>query len=531
MKLTPEDIEDFYSQYLMFDDATRVTQRDGSVELTTRCPFHQDENASFSVNLKKGLYKCHAGHCSQSDGGSIYQFYAHVKEVDIANARDHLHNQYRKEVKKLKDFPVTEENVESWHNALMANKVMLDFLHKNCLYTIYTIQQFELGWDGTRITIPIRINNQLVNVRKYAPSSKVKDKVIGVRGFNTACLWPLDNLDNEEVFLFEGEKDCMLANQLGLPAVTVTGGAGSFSIEWRKYFIDKDVIICYDIDPAGVEGAEKVASMLAGAAKSVKILKLPLKEPANADFTDFILQRNTIQSFHNLVEKTEEIEQKDSTYVDIKDDVADTTLEKASYDGYYFQRLRMKVRVLGKDLAPFIIPRVLKASCSDGKKQKCFGCGLTRYKNLTTSITLDETRPELLSFLNCSTSQQRVILRQSFNIAGQCNTFNVIQEEHQYVEEITCIPYIDEQSFDEEYIRRTVYVVNSKLETNRDYEVEALTVPDPRTQHLVHIVYKARPCETSIEEFKMTEELYEQLKVFQCQQNTLETSSTISTTT
>ena len=531
MKLLPEDIEDFYSEHLACDNATRVTQRDGSVELTTRCPFHKDENPSFSVNLSKGLYHCHTAACPQSDGGSIYKFYSVVKEVDISIAREELNTMYRKDVKKLKDFPHTEENIESWHNALMGNKVMMSFLHKNCLYTENTIQQFELGWDGTRITIPIRKDGQLVNIRKYAPNGKVKDKVIGVRGFNTANLWPLESLDNEEVFLFEGEKDCMLANQLGLPALTVTGGAGSFNMEWRKFFIDKTVHICYDIDPAGQEGATKVADMLAGTAKAVKIIQLPISEPDNADFTDFILQRHTIQSFHNLVEQAIEVDQKEETYVDINDKIIDTTLEKASYDGYYFQRLRIKVRILGKDLAPFIIPRKITGSCSDGKKQKCLSCGLTRYKGNTTSITLDETRPELLSFLNCTTSQQRVILRQAFRIAGQCNTFNVLQEDHQYVEEVTCIPYIDEQAFDEEYIRRTVYVINNKLETNRDYEVEALTVPDPRTQHLVHIVYSSSPCETSIEEFKMTEELYKELEVFQCAPKELEQSSTISTTT
>ena len=529
MKLNAHDIEDFYSKYVAFDDAIRTKGRGDSVEVTTKCPFHKDDTPSLSINLTKGLYKCHAQACPQSGGGNIYQFYAAVNDVDVSVARQKIYEMYKKEPKKIKDFPVTEDHVQAWHVALLNNATMLKWLKKNCRYTEQTLEDFELGWNGKEITIPIRKNGQLINIRRYSPNAKGK-KVIGISNFNTSTLWPVDNMDDSTIYIMEGEKDCMLANQLGLTAVTSTGGAGKFRDQWREYFIDKDVIICYDIDESGVEGAKIVADILAGSASSVKIVNLPLTVPENGDFTDYILQKNTVQDFHALVDKTEPLKVKNRTRIEIKDDVKSTTLEEASYEENFFARLRIKVRILGKDLAPFIIPKEIEATCAQGRKPKCIGCGLQQHKYKYT-LVLDETRPELLAFLNCSTAQQNIVLRQALNVPAQCSAYKVLYTAHQFVEEVSVIPYIDEQTFDSEYLRRTMYALNHKLEANRDYEVESLTVPDPRTQYLVHIVYASKPCETSVEEFKMSNQLFEKLRVFQCVQNQSEDGLTISTTT
>ena len=531
MKLTPNDIEEFYAEHLSFDTATRVTQPDGTEELTTICPFHDDTKPSLSVNLSKGIFKCHTESCPQSQGGNIYTFYSVVKEVDDDTARKMLHERFKKEVKPLPKFPITEEIVEQWHKTLVNNEKLVGALAKKCQWTLETIREFELGWNGTRITIPIRVDSQLINVRQYALHPSDGNKVIGIRGFNTAALWPVENTDNAEIYIFEGEKDCMLACQLGLPAVTVTGGSGTFKLEWRSMFSNKRVNICYDIDEAGKEGATKVAQLLAGIAKEVKIISLPITEPSNGDFTDYILQDNTVQDFHELVDKASSVQQKDDTYVVIDDEVLDSNLEDASYAGLFFKRLRIKIRILGKDLAPFIIPREIVATCGRGMDKKCLTCGLTRHTNNSTSLILDETRPELLAFFNCTTSQQKQILKQTFKIPEKCNSYGIVQKDHQFVEEINVIPFIDEQSFEENYMKRTMYVINRKLEANRDYEVEALTVPDPRTQYLVHIVYKARPCETSIDEFKMDANLFEELRVFQCPQTISVSNLNTSTTT
>lgn len=53
-------------------------------KLTGLCPFHDDSNASFSANLKTGLWKCFA----ENLGGNYLQFYAKLKLGDISKTKE-----------------------------------------------------------------------------------------------------------------------------------------------------------------------------------------------------------------------------------------------------------------------------------------------------------------------------------------------------------------------------------------------------------------------------------------------------------
>jgi hypothetical protein len=95
------------------------------------------------------------------------------------------------------------------------------------------------------------------------------------------------------------------------------------------------------------------------------------------------------------------------------------------------------------------------------------------------------------------------------------------EKDHQDVHRVYIIPSIDEITFNTEtqnqkYAERTLYFIGQYLEANYDYEIETLAVPSPKDQALVHIGYKVKPADSSIEEFHMTSELKKQLEVFQC---------------
>ena len=83
--------------------------------------------------------------------------------------------------------------------------------------------------------------------------------------------------------------DCMLANQLGYPAITITGGAGTWTEKFSAAVAGKTIRICYDIDGAGRKGAAKVCRAIYRIVKEVKDINLPITEPANADFTNYIV--------------------------------------------------------------------------------------------------------------------------------------------------------------------------------------------------------------------------------------------------
>jgi putative DNA primase/helicase len=85
-----------------------------------------------------------------------------------------------------------------------------------------------------------------------------------------------DSSDTEAVlWLCEGESDTICALSHGLEAITATGGAGSWAEDGSEIFRGRDLVIAYDADLAGYNGAHKVAAKLKGLAARVRILLWP----------------------------------------------------------------------------------------------------------------------------------------------------------------------------------------------------------------------------------------------------------------
>lgn len=57
------------------------------------CPFHDDHNPSFSVNLETGSYKCHSSSCGIT-GPSIVSFVSDLYERNFSEAIEYLEAHY-----------------------------------------------------------------------------------------------------------------------------------------------------------------------------------------------------------------------------------------------------------------------------------------------------------------------------------------------------------------------------------------------------------------------------------------------------
>lgn len=159
-----------------------------------------------------------------------------------------------------------------------------------------TINDFMLGWDGKRYTIPhlyrlvpfgvkrrvsqeemsaaiqrneeharqITADNPAITeqaLKKMLPAPPEKyTSVTGSRAglFNADALWNTDR-----VVICEGEIDAMLLTQYGYPAVSSTVGAGTWKADWVKLFSSvRQIWILYDNDDAGRKGSSLVFSTL-----------------------------------------------------------------------------------------------------------------------------------------------------------------------------------------------------------------------------------------------------------------------------
>ena len=513
-------IYDFYSQHLQLGGGGTFKSGD---EVTTKCPFHQDKSASLSVNMETGLWKCHAASCAQSAGGNMPKFLSLVRGIPYPEATKEVNKLLGVDFSKLQrparvkktvmNFPLSEQDILRRHATLISDPKMMEMMLAKYLLSLETITKFQLGIENNRLWIPIKVNNKYVNVRKASVVPTPKGgKILNITGFGDAQLWPLENTEHDIIYIMEGEKDCMLANQMGINAVTVTSGAGVWKTEWSNFFKGKKVYICYDIDDAGVKGAEKVSRNLLRVASSVGVISLPITSPENGDFTDYMKQGGTAREFAEIASCSKEVPRQTLSGITIPPGITKTTLVDIPKQNLFYKRVRVHVRLVGKVGESFVVPKIVKFWCNQDQKTHCKFCSM--FGSGEQIIELSATTPEVLKFLNTDAEKNALNIRRDLKITTACKAHKIEYAEHQDAVKIDVMPTIDEQNVEQSFDHSCFIFINLPIELNSDYVIDCIPVPDPKTQNLVYLAYAVTPCQSSIDEFKLTEEMAKQLEVF-----------------
>src|SRR5690606_26158180 len=177
----------------------------------------------------------------------------------------------------------SNKDIETWQENLKQAYSVLGYLERRGITDKNLIHQFELGFDGERLTLPIRDEQgNLLNVRRLRVGD-TGDKVLNWPGFGKCEIWPRSLLaQSDTVLLCAGEFDAMSAIQQGYNAVTGTGGETVWRKELTPLFSGKTVYIVYDGDAVGRAEAQNRASDLIATAKEVYIVNLPDNEDVNS---------------------------------------------------------------------------------------------------------------------------------------------------------------------------------------------------------------------------------------------------------
>lgn len=511
-------------------------------ECSVNCPFHEDLQASMSVNVSTGLWYCFR--CDAADGlrgGDEYDFYKELKKregitlrfnqvkaaVDAlvgARTEEDQHAREHERAVQNEEVPRTEfvdiSKIEQWCMMLDRTPRVKSYLLNDRGLNEGTLHRRRIGWDIERVTIPIPDREgQWINIRRYSASARGQQKMLSYRaGFGDAVLYPIENLEYEEILLCEGEMDCLLAEQLGYNAITVTGGAGTWKDTWNPLFTGKKVRICYDIDRAGRGGARKVANKIVEVAAEVKVIHLPISDPPDGDFTDYIVNLgHTRDDFDRLIEDTPVFSTISTEQSTSPDNELLVHLSQASNSEYDGKRIKVKVIVAGKDTSPYIIPKLVEISCHmDGRG--CEVCGLGAHQG-QRRFKIAADNPNIPQLLDCTNSQQHSIIRAIAGIPKACSMFHMEKQESQNVDQLLIIPELDFGTDEQKYVLRKAYHVyddGTSLVTNRSYEMKGITVPDPRTQYSIHIINDVELSQDNISDFNMTNNKMHRLKKFQC---------------
>lgn len=159
---------------------------------------------------------------------------------------------------------------KSWLNSQrITDKVLEDFGvigDENIVFPVYDL-------DG----------NFIFNKYRRSPLSDEKPKYWYDKGGKVTLYAWYKAKDFNTILITEGEKDCLVAWSANIPAVTSTGGAGSFQEEWGELLKDKEVILAFDNDSAGAVGMVRALKIVPHA----KILFIP-DRPNIKDISDYV---------------------------------------------------------------------------------------------------------------------------------------------------------------------------------------------------------------------------------------------------
>ncbi|UVF61380.1 DNA primase [Microbacterium phage RikSengupta] len=519
-KYKPETVRAAFSPYAV------GPENDGEQRMF--CPIcenpHTSASPSASMNADTGVWNC----LKNNHGGSIYHLVQDLKRERGFDIRResmrgrHANPEYSEKVQERLGNSSTplpgEDTIEKWATALISNKTRLKALMEQRGFERKTIIDWQLGWDGSRYTIPVRdVDGALVNVRRYQMGGGHTNKMLNLPGHGSAALFRPDILrDNERIVITEGETDCILLNQTGIPAVTHTAGASTFRTQWAGQFVDKDVWIAYDADDAGRKGAKRVQDILSAFARNVFILSIP-QTTKGADVTDFIhLEGHSKREFEELMTDAMDSGGVPKMRTEIPTTGERTNLNDSMSQNNQNKTLELTVSIAGKQSEPYTAPKLITATCDQSKGAACTMCPIAaRGGQAEIEIRIDDE--DLFRFIDVPEQRRKTLIKE---ITGaRCSDrveFDI--DENYHVEELLVQPSVDDRRDDEtqQPVRRTAFSISSHSSTvNSKVRLVGKNVPDPKTGKLRFMSWVNEPVEMDIDKFVLTAERRHMLTKFQ----------------
>lgn len=249
------------------------------------CPFHEDRNPSFCVDLNKGYYKCFG--CGKH--GSLSSLPEMLGKCSILTK----YNYSLEEV---------DDSINRWIPEIVVNSYVTTLWEKENLLNMVRsrvpkdeiIKTFKLGYciERARFTIPIYEDGVCRNIKMVSFTNRIK-QLNFAKGFGSPPrLFGRDILSQDRIIICAGEWDCLVLRCFDFPSITGTAGENTWLPSWNQHFEGKKVYIIYDSDAAGISGSRKVAENLIQVAEFVKIVKFSDVEnpPVGFDISDYFLK-------------------------------------------------------------------------------------------------------------------------------------------------------------------------------------------------------------------------------------------------
>ena len=462
---------------MIYEQFVTFTEQRGD-QLYAHCPFHVDDTESFTVNPETGEWFCHS--CKR--GGAEVEFISALYDVG-KNVSRHALNYFT--AKGVWPFP-TEEYIKARQQELRNNKLELDALY-NFGITDEVIEKYQLGLEGLRITIPVYSRTgYCINIRKYLPPHhRTHDgtnnaKCINIRNLGEKRYYPFSAFTNntDDIYIVEGEKDCLVAISQGYNAVTSTGGS-SIPTEELVMFKNKNVFVMLDTDAPGQKNTKLYCQLLRGIAKNIYVVTLP---DGCKDYTEYWQQYHIadVSAFTQAYQE-ETAERVDALEMSL--------VKSENVENLNTWLMLRNMSVVGTEPKVYSVPSKLRVVCNNTKCNK--NCPLSLGMGPPEHTEINVEPRQIIQFVDSPDTAQDNFLRKMFGcksvVAEALEVTNV--QKFIFQETASFVEGLEDSSSDTRY---GMYMYTDyRLQPTAKYNFEACRVTDPRNQKNYYVIRNA----------------------------------------
>ncbi len=309
------------------------------------CPFHLEDEPSFAVDEKKGLWNC-LGKCQT--GGDVFSFVMKSDGINFKQAFALLSENQPSKVPTRKEKLIVEEitgademtkseleylekAADYYHKSLLKNEKAIAYLQSRGI-TPEAMRVFGLGFVDGRLKDKINLDGKanlerlgLLNERGnetmfgsvvfplldansnqavglYARHIEKKQHLY-LSGKRRGVFNPSGAKETDEIILTESVIDALALWSIGIRNVTCAYGVNGLTDEILGHLSEsriKKVTLMLDADDTGREAVGKFAEKLSSIGIESRAVELPAKDAA-----DFIANGGTLEAVQSLLSQVE----------------------------------------------------------------------------------------------------------------------------------------------------------------------------------------------------------------------------------
>lgn len=486
---------------------------DDTKEKAVLCPFphhtssgieYEESNPSAHINTLEKLFHCKA--CKR--GFNELQFIQEVLQCDYAQAR------------KLQIVFENEEDIDAWDT----EGVLSEATKQRALalgISEQVIQELKIKTPpppdkDNVILFPVFMYNHLVDIRRYNPGGKpkIKSRFNAISGHIIPFdIWRQTELKSTTL-ICAGEKDMAVARTHGFNAITLTGGERALPLALSE-FKDRNVVIVYDNDDAGHEGAIGLATNLYQVTHNIKVCTAfhSVCNQKGEDITDFFVKYGkTRTDLINFIKETAIFEPSTEEQKEQANILPVVTLYEASQPAFINRMVQTNIQVVATSEQTFIAPAaaVLEKFQLADKKTNTLNVGDVRSWELAPADILklvdgtlkeNDIKDNIKTLVKIPFTEPYV----SIKILNKVTVYKAFVTDLYETGSDTMQPM--------EYL---CYSIGNRLESGKKYQVTHMLTPHPtKGGQLTMVAIATNEANDTVSSFTITDSVITNLKTIQ----------------